>query len=190
MANADRPNGFKFAKSMTGASPATLVRRYEAGDRSSDTTNNHGDIYPGDPVKLSSGKVLPANSGDTILGVCVGVGTASEHGDTGMFNPDNLSKRHLNYDDDGYVWVIPAEGALFEAQTDSDLDLAPGSQADFSTDANESHGSRTTSLSSAEIVTSSNNDVEVVQDVTDPENDTSIANARHLVQFISTQHAQ
>lgn len=191
MANPDRPNGFRPVKSLTGAPVNMMLRKYEAADRSSDTTNNHGDIYVGDPVAYSSGKVVPANSGDTILGVAVGVGKdASDHGDVGMFNPDNLEQRYLAYDEEGYVWVAPAEGMLFEAQTDSDLDLVPGSQADFSTDANESHGSRTTGLSSAEIITATNNDVEVVENQTSPDNDVTIANARHLVQFVSTQHAQ
>ncbi len=191
MANADRPNGFVFAKSLTGHAPNGMIRRYEASDRSSDTTNNHGDIYVGDPVKFSSGKVLPANSGDTVLGVAVAVGKDSaDHGQSGPYNADNLEQRHLAYDEDGYVYVMPAEGNLFEVQTAADLDLVPGSTADISTDAGESHGSRTTGLSSCELVTVVNTDVEVVEDSEDPENDTTLTNARHLVQFTSTQHAQ
>ena len=34
MANIDRPNGFKPAKSLVGSDWTTLVRPYEAGDRS------------------------------------------------------------------------------------------------------------------------------------------------------------
>jgi len=189
MANVDRPNGFRPVKSLVGAPWTGLVREYDAGDRSADTTNNHGDLYIGDPVKLSSGAVLPANSGDTILGVVVGVGkTTNSFGVTRFFDPDNLGKRYLAYDESGVVAVVPAEGVLFEAQTATDLDLVAGSQADFSTDATEAHGDRTSGQSSAEIVTASNNDLEVVEDNTAPDNDTTLANARHYVQFLTTQH--
>lgn len=191
MANPDRPKGFSPVKSLTGHPINFMLRKYQAGDRSADTTNNHGDIHVGDPVKLSSGLVIPANSGDTILGVVVGVGTSDiDMGDEGMFNAATPEQRYLPLATSGYVWVCPAEGVLFEAQTAADLDLVPGSQADISVDANESHGSQTTGLSNVEIVTSSNNDIEVVEDVADPDNDTTLANARHLVQFVTTQHAQ
>ena len=184
MANVDRPNGFRPAKTYSGAPWNSLVRRYEAADRSSDTTNNHGDIYVGDPVALSSGKVIPANSGATIIGVCVGVGKdASEHGEVGMFNPDNLEQRYLGHAETGYVWVVPKEHVLFEVQTASDLDLVPGGTADITTDATEAHGSRTTGLSSCELTTSANADVTVVENVTTPNNDVTLANARHLVKF-------
>lgn len=191
MANPDRPNGFRPAKSLTGTPINLMLRRYEAADRSADTTNNHGDIYVGDPVALSSGKVVPANSGNTILGVCVGIGVdASDHGDVGMFDPSNLEKRYLAYNESGYIWVCPAEGVLFEVQTAADLDLVPGSAADISTDATEAHGSRTTGVSSCELVTSVNADVNVVQDVNNDENDTTLVNARHLVRFALTAFEQ
>ena len=191
MANPDRPSGFRPVKSLIGAPISMMLRKYTAGDRSSDTTNSHGDIYVGDPVALSSGLVVPANSGDTILGVVVAIGQGTvNHGDVGAFDPDNLMKRYLGYADSGYVWVCPAEGVLFEVQTASDLDLVPGSQADITTDANEAHGSQTTGLSSCELTTDSNHDVEVVETPVDNDNDPTIANARHLVQFVTTQHAQ
>jgi hypothetical protein len=169
---------------------SALIRKYTAGDRSSDTTNNHGDIYLGDPVKLSSGLVLPANSGDTILGVVVGVGEDSvDMGKQGPFNADNLEKRYLGHADSGEVWVVPAEGVLFEVQSASDLDLVVGDQADITTDATEAHGSRTTGISSVELTTDSNSDVEVVEIPDRPDNDPTLANARYYVQFVTTQHA-
>ena len=184
MANVDRPNGFRPAKTLSGSPWTGLLRRYEAADRSADTTNNHGDIYVGDPVALSSGKVVVADSGDTIIGVAVAVGKdASDHGEPGAFNPDNLEQRYLGLAEDGYVWVAPKEHILFEVQTAADLDLVAGSTADISTDATEAHGSRTTGLSSCELVTSSNADVTVVEDVTSPDNDVTLINARHLVKF-------
>lgn len=192
MANIDRPNGFRPAKSLTGAPITGLLRKYTAGDGSADATNAHGDIYIGDPVKLVAGLVLPANSGDTILGVVVGVGKASTFGDSGPFNPSNLEERYIGYADtaagDRDVWVCPAEGTLFEVQTATDIDLVAGSQADINSAAATAHGSQTTGVSNVELVVASNNDVEVVEDVTAPDNDTTLINARHFVQFLVTQH--
>jgi hypothetical protein len=169
------------------------VRRYQVDDVSSDTTNNHGDIYLGDPVKLVSGLVQVANSGDTILGVVVGVGLAGTFDVAAPFNPDNLTERFVRLEDTAtktyFVWISPAESALFEAQTDSDLDLVIGASADISTDAGEAHGSRLTSNSTAEIVTSSNADLRVVQTPAYPDNDPTLANARHHVIFARPQFA-
>lgn len=192
MANVDRPNGFRFAKSLTGQAPNAMIRFYTAGDRSSDTTNNHGDIYVGDPVKLVSGLVLPANSGDTILGVAVAIGKsgAINHGETGYFNADDLTERYAPLTAaTGYViGVMPAEGNIFEVQTAADLDLLQGATADISTDATEAHGSQTTGVSTCELVASSNADVKVVEQVTTPDNDVTLVNARHLVKFVTTEN--
>lgn len=186
MANADRPNGFRFAKSHLGAVQPQL-RRYEAGDRSSDTTNNHGDIYIGDPVKITSGKVFPANKGDTVAGVVVAVGkTTTSFGETQGFDPDNLGKRYLGHAETGYVWIVPAEGNLFEVQTSADLDLVEGSSADMNIVAATAHGSRTTGNSNVELGTASAVDVIVVEQDLSVDNDTSLANARHLVRFVNT----
>jgi len=191
MANIDRPNGFRFAKSLTGAPVSALARRIEAADRSADTTNNHGDIYLGDVIKLTSGKADVANSGDTVLGVVVGIGTDStEHGQVNAFNADNLEVRYLAADEAGYVWYIPAEQALFEVQTSADLDLDIGSSADLTTAAATAHGDRVTSRSTAELAAASNNDVKVVENVTTPNNDITLTNARHLVRFTTTEFAQ
>ena len=192
MANVDRPNGFKFAKSLTGAAQAPVIRLYTAADRSADTTNDHGDIYLGDPVAINaSGLVLPANSGDTILGVCVAVGRADgtiEHGEGILANADDLTERFAAHENTTgiIVGVVPAEGSLFEVQTAADLDLVHGSLADISTDATEAHGSRTTGKSTCELVTAVNNDVKVVEHVTTPDNDITLTNARHLVKFQTT----
>lgn len=184
MANVDRPNGFRPAKSLLGAPMTGLIRIYEAADRSADTTQNHGDIYIGDPVKLVSGKVLPANSGDTVIGVAVAVGVdASIFGEGGYFDPNNLGKRYLAYNEAGFVGVMPAEGVLYEVQSASDLDLVVGSEADTTVTASTTHGSRTTGVSSAELTTDSNSDVRVVEVVTTPDNDLASANARYLVKF-------
>lgn len=192
MANTDRPVGFRFAKSLSGTPVSAMIRKYTAGDRSSDTTNAHGDIYIGDPVKLVSGAVLPANSGDTILGVAVAVGSLTDttFGEEGYFNASNLQQTYLPLASTGIVAVIPAENNLFEVQTSADLDLVPGSAADISTDATEAHGNQATGISTCELVASVNADVKVVEDVTTPDNDTTLANAKHLVMFTTTTNAQ
>lgn len=189
MANVDRPNGFRVAKSLIGAPWNSLIRFYDAGDRSADTTNNHGDIYIGDPVKLVSGKVLPANSGDTILGVAVAVGVdASDFGDAGYYDPNNLEKQYLAASETGVVGVIPAEAAIFEVQSSADLDLVIGGLSDVTSAAATAHGSRTTGRSSVELKAAVNNDVKVVEFVTTPDNDTALANARYLVKFQTTEN--
>jgi hypothetical protein len=191
MANIDRPNGFKASKTLTGDSVVNMMRKYDAADRSADLTNNHGDIYLGDPVTLVAGKVQVANSGDTILGVAVASGNADDvqHGQQGYFNASNLETRFLAYDENGQVAVIPAEDHLFEIQTSVDLDLVPGSQADFNIAAATTHGDRVTSRSTTELVVAANNDVMVVEQIEDPTNDSTLANARHLVRFVTTQNA-
>lgn len=191
MANVDRPNGFRVAKSLIGAPWTSLIRFYEAADRSADSTNNHGDIYIGDPVALSSGKVVVADSGDTILGVAVAVGKDGSFvtdSPTGYYNPDDLTQQYASLADTTgvVVGVIPAEAAIFEVQSASDLDLALGDQADITNTAATAHGSRTTSRSSCELTTATNNDVRVVEFVTTPDNDTTLANARYLVKFNTT----
>jgi hypothetical protein len=190
MANVSRSMGFRPAKSLMGAPWWSLVRYYPAGNRSADTTNNHGDIYRGDPVKLSSGAVLPANSGDTILGVAVAVGTTtSTFGATGYYDPNNLGKMYLGFADTGVVGVVPAELALFEAEEATDLDLVQGSAADINSAAATAHGSRTTGWSSVKLVADSNHDVQVVEMVTSPDNDPTITAAKFLVKFTKTQNA-
>lgn len=190
MANVDRPNGFRPAKSLLGVPWSHLIRRYVAADRSSDTTNGHGHIGIGDPVTLSSGLVVPANSGAAVLGVCVGVGRqpAGMHGEVGPFNPDNLTKLYADLADATgvVIYVVPAEGVLFEVQSASDLDLTLGALADHSLVAGTAHMSTSTGLSTVELVAASDNDVRVVEFVTTVDNDTTLANARYLVQFVDT----
>lgn len=189
MANTQRAMGFRPIKSTIGAPWTGLIRFYNAGTRSSDTTNNHGDIYIGDAVKLSSGAVLPANSNDTILGVAVAVGvTNTTFGQTGYYNPNNLGQRYLGYADTGVVGVVPAEGMLFEVEQDASLTLVQGSLADITTAANGAHGSRTTGYSSVTLTTASNNDVQVVENVAGPNNDPTSNYGKFIVKFQKTQN--
>lgn len=190
MANVDRPNGLRPAKSLVGTPWTALVREYNA-DASRSTTNGFGNIYIGDPVTLEAdGNVTVAASGDEVLGVAVAVGKDSTtFGATGYYNADDLGQRYLAADTAGVVGVVPAELCLFEIQSASDLDLSIGALADVTTTAGTAHGSATTGFSSCELTTASNNDVKVVEFVKSPDNDTTLANARYLVKFQDTEHA-
>lgn len=190
MANVDRSYGFRPAKSLTGAPWVGLVRQYPA-DAARSATNNAGDIYIGDVVKIVSGVVLPAVTGDTVLGVVVAVGTTNTtFGPNGYFDPNNLGKRYLAYNETGIVGVVPAELALFDCVEASDLDKLQGGLADINmAAATTAHGSRTTGNSSTKLTTASNNDVQVVEQVTSPDNDPTLTAARYLVKFQKTQNA-
>ena len=182
MANTDRPNGFKASKTLNGSPVSAMIRKFTVAARA-DATNNHGDIYIGDPVKISAGGVVTvADSGATIYGVCAGVGIDNvEHGDTGMFKADDLETRYLPNATAGVIWVYPKENILFEIQSASDLDLTVNAPADITNTAGTAHGSQGTSQSNCELTTASNNDVTVVEMQTAPDNDTTLANARYLV---------
>lgn len=194
MANVDRPNGFRPMKTVSGAPVSGLIREYSVAARV-DATNNHGDIYIGDPVKISTaGVVEVADANDTtIIGVCVSVGTTSgiDHGEAGYFDATNLEKSYLAHDEAGVIGVVPAQDVIFEIQTASDLDLSPGEVADITNTAATAHGSRLTGQSSCELTTATGaGEVVVIEDNTSPNNDTSLANARHLVKFIDAVIAQ
>src|SRR5687767_9765258 len=131
MANPDRPRGFRPVGSASGGEytgPVFAVRSL-AADRSSDTTENHGDIYIGDPINIdTSGVVTPANSNVAVSGGAVGFGpsAAVQFGAVGsvnepamMFDPRDLTKRYLKYDELGYVYYVPVGGTFFEVQSAS-----------------------------------------------------------------------
>lgn len=195
MANPNRPRGFRPVKTKSGADYAGRIRAVYslAADRSSDSTNNHGDIYIGDPIQIdTSGVVTVANSNVAVSGVAVGFGHAStvNFGADGTayspappFDPSNLTKRYLAYNEAGWVYYVPVEDVLFEVQSASDLDLLVGSLADTNIAAATAHGSRTTGYSNAELTTASDNDVKVVEIVLAPDNDPTLTNTRYLVEF-------
>lgn len=191
MANPDRPNGFTPVKSLNGGAWTAHVRRVQMADTSADSGNNHGDIYLGDPIVLSSGLAIPFDSNDAdCVGVVVGVGVTSSgnpQNEAGPFNPDELTERFGNLTDSAtktiQIYYAPARDTVFEAQSDADLDLVIGSPADVSTDAGEAHGSRVTSRSTAEIVTNVNSDLKVVEIPEYPDNDSTLANTRYWVIF-------
>ena len=184
MANTDRPNGFRASKTLNGAPVSGMLRKLTVAARAdSGGTPDHGDIYIGDPVKMTAaGVVTVADSGQTIYGVVAGVGIDNvEHGETGMFKADDLETRYLPDTTAGFVWVYPKENVLFEIQSDSDLDLTVGALADITNTAATGHGVILTGVSNCELTTFANGDVTVVELQTAPDNDTTLANARYLV---------
>ncbi len=184
MANVDRPNGFRASKTLNGSPMSGMLRKLTVAARS-DSTNNHGDIYIGDVVKMTlAGVVTVADSGEIIYGVVAGVGVDNiEHGDTGMFKADDLETRYLPDATAGFVWVYPKENMLFEIQTSADLDLTVGELSDHNTTAATKHGEQGPGVSNVELEDGSNNDVTVVELVTRPDNDNTLTNARVLVQI-------
>jgi hypothetical protein len=189
MANPDRPNGFQPVGTIGGSPWIGRLRRYQFADRTADTTNNHGDVYVGDPVALSSGKLIAANSAATVCGVCVAVGTEeSVNNGIGPFDPSDLTIKYapLTQATGLYGWVCPVDDVIFEVQSASDLDLVVGSPADSNIVAATAHGSQTTGLSNAELTTASDNDVIVVDIPEYPDNDSTLANTRYHVRFLIT----
>lgn len=182
MANPDKPRGFKFAQTMNGSAAVGMLRKLTVAARA-DATGDHGDIYIGDPVKVSvAGVVTVADSGDVIYGVVAGVGEDNiDHGPTGMYKADDLEQRYLPNLSAGVVWVIPKENAVFEIQSDSDLDLTINAEADITNAAATNHGDQVTSQSNCEITTNVNADVTVITIVDTPDNDATLANTRYLV---------
>lgn len=195
MANVDRATGFRFAKSLTGVAPNAMLRKYAVTVNATRTALTDGSIGLGDAVTLNSaGVILPFTTGDTCLGVVAGVASGSgvEHGETGPFNPDDLTQRYLPETEAGAVWIIPANGNLFEVQA-SDIPAATvvADTADVTPDASATHVNTTTSNSIMEIAftTPTNNDVTVVEYDT-VENDTTLVDGKYIVQFNSVVFAQ
>jgi len=126
-------------------------------DTSADSTNDHGDIYVGTPIKLdASGLALPWESADTdCVGVCVGVGIVSDSASNqgGPFNPASLEKRFADSrtsDTISYlIYYAPAEDTVFEIQTSSTaLVVQLTDYVDINEVAATATGSRTAGLSS------------------------------------------
>jgi len=199
MANPDRPQGFKPSKTLSGAPVTGLIRKIAVAARTEGDT--HGDIYIGQPISVSNTGVVTGalSAGLDAIGVVVGVGVDNiEHGETGMWKADDLEARYLPDATAGYVWYVPINDVLFEIQTGADLDLSPGMGCDYgltTTDfvaTNENHGNTTTGHSIMEIssANATGGSLRVVEDVTSPDNDTSLTNARHLVAFTNGRFGQ
>jgi hypothetical protein len=182
MANVDRPNGFRFVKTLSG-SFQPVVRSVGVADAA--------DIFVGDALQLASGLAQKLAVGGECLGVAVGFGKKGTMNQefSGPFNPDNLMG--VYYDDsasthtDWVVYYIPAEDAIFAAQTDAAATLVVGEAQDII----DAGGDVTTGLSQMEIdadALTTTGDVVVVEIPNRVDNDVTLANAEYWVKFVKT----
>lgn len=182
MANVDRPNGFRFVKTLSG-SFQPVVRSVGVADGA--------DIFVGDAIALSSGLATKFTVGAECLGVVVGFGKKNTMSQevSGPFNPDSLMTAY--YDDsasthtDWLCYYIPAEDAIFAAQTDAAATLVVGEAQDII----DAGGDVTTGLSQMEIdadALTTTGDVIVVELPNRVDNDLTLANAEYWVKFVKT----
>lgn len=190
MANVDRDGGFRPRKNLYGSPWQGMMRK-------ANMTTNATDIYLYDPLEVDGAGAVAAAEGSTqdeIVGVAMGFGRhvpgtmGQDATETSYsFDPSDLELRWLDAsaitNAEFIVYFSPAYGVLYEVQTASDLDLDVFEAASFAAGA----GSTETGLSTAELdaeVTGTQADVMVIENVTSPDNDISLANAAHLVTFL------
>lgn len=184
MANVDRPNGFRPVKTISGAPLSSIVRTVGVADGA--------DIFVGDALQLSSGLAQRLAVEGVCIGVAVGFGKKNDMSliEGGPYNPDALTTRY--YDDsasthtDWVVYYVPAEDAIFEAQTDAAATLVVGEAQDIVVGS----GNTTTGLSDMEIDAdglTNDGDVVVVEVPDIVGNDITLANGRYWVKFVNTQ---
>jgi hypothetical protein len=183
MANADRPNGFRFVKGRNGSS-TPVIRSVGVADAA--------DIFVGDALQLSSGLAQKLAVEGECLGVAVGFGKKGTMNQefSGPFNPDNLMS--LYYDDsasthtDWVVYYIPAEDNIFAVQTAAAETLTVGLIKDLV----DGGGDTTTGISQMEIASgaaTNDGDLMVVEIPNRVDNDVTLANAEYWVVFVDTQ---
>lgn len=182
MANPDRPNGFTPVKTLSGAPVSSVIRAIGVADGE--------DIFIGDMVNLESGLADPMETDDAaVLGAVVGVGKKVGGQIVSAFDPGNLEVSY--YDDsasthtDYVVFYAPADDCIFEVQSNADLDLAIGDNADLV----DATGSSTTGRSRQEIGSSTNADFTVVEIPQYPDNDSTLANTRYWVMVTRAEQA-
>jgi hypothetical protein len=176
MANIDRPRGFTPVKHSDG-SPYR-------GETQTIQPKDGADIYIGDAITLDTGFADRFASGDTCLGVCVGVGKKDPN--TGYYasaaNPENLNE--IWYDDsdhthtDFVIYYVPAEGMVFECQSAIDASAAvKGTVYDVAIAAGVA------GRSGMELTTDSNHDLVVYEIPQKVGNDPTLIHASYHVYF-------
>jgi len=171
MANKDAPRGFRAVKTLSGRPVNAVVRSIGVTDGA--------DLFIGDMLNLESGLAAIGATNDTaFLGVAVGFGKVDADGiPLGPYNPDDLGTTY--YDDSASThteWVVyyaPVDDCVFEVQTNADLDLAIGDNADLVATA----GSTVTGRSAQEVGTSTNADFTVLELPHYPDNDNALIHA-------------
>lgn len=137
---------------------------------------------------------------DLVYGVIVGVGRPGESGsianDFGMFNPADLTTRHVTgaevtADSDGFVlYVCPAKDWIFEAQieaVDDELTVGDGGNVNaVDLGADEELGNTTTGICNYEVVmTATTPQLVLVGYPERPDSDTELAAAKGHFQFLT-----
>ena len=185
MANTDRPDGFRFVKSASGAPVSGMIRAIIPGA---------DDIFVGDPITITAGAAVQMAVEGECAGVCVGFGNVDDEGNLVALSPDNATKKFFDtsadVEADFRILYIPAEDAIFEAQFDDSEDIVIGEAYDIlATD-----GNSTTGRSQMEIngdAKTNDGDVVVVEAPTGPKYDQTSgeANKRVWVKFVDTELA-
>lgn len=182
MANVDRPFGMRVDGTITGYMTGR-ASQYEVTDGRDDK------IAIGQIVKFDgSGYVEPASPGDEVLGVVIGVGRDNEtHGETNLFDPDDLTNEGniLDTDETGIVLVADDPQMVFEVQAADDVtDLTVGSSYEFTnnTSMNETAGRAETEISDGTTDTN----LRVIAVSRTPDNDPTSEHANYRV--VLTNH--
>jgi len=177
MINPDRPSGFRFVKTLSGAPMVSVMRSVGVTDGE--------DMFKGDLINLTAnlGKVA-ATADTTFLGIAVGFGKRDPASGefAGAYNPDVLTT--IYYDDgasdsaDWRVFYVPLVDAIIEAQSDTALGLAIGDPCDLLT---TTAGVTATGISGQQVGANTNSDMYVVEIPPYPDNDSTLANTRYQV---------
>lgn len=184
MANADRPNGLRPVKTLSGAPMTGMIKYVPVADSDN--------LFIGDLFNLESGLADVAATDDAaLLGVCVGFGKVDGKGiPQGPYNPDNLMERYYNDGSNTHTdWVayyVPVIDVVFEAQTASALTFAIGATCDL---VDATGGNTTTGISTMELTSSTNADFTVVEIPKYVDNDHTLANGRYWVMVTRAEQA-
>ena len=187
MANVDRPDGFRFIKSLSGNPMNSLVRDVQPGS---------DDLYIGDPISITSGVAVQAAVEGIVAGVIVGWGSTDDDGNVVPLNQVHAEKKW--FDDsaetnaDWRVLYVPAENTIWEAQFDDSEDIVIGEGYDFLV---AGAGTSASGQSKFEIdgdAKTNDGDVVVVETPRGPKYDqaTGVANKRVWVSFVNTLAGQ
>lgn len=178
MANPDRPSGFRFVKTLSGAPVAAVMRSIGVTDSA--------DIFKGDMISLTTNLgVVSATNDATFLGIAAGFGKITQmQGEFGpALNPDDLTK--LYYDDsanthtDWRVFYVPVDDAIFEVQSDIDLNVSVGDTVDLLV---TTAGNADTGISGQQVgQATSNTDFLIIDIPPYPDNDSTLANTRYHI---------
>jgi len=156
MANVNKPNGFRFVKTLDGSPVAAMLRS---------AVPSTDDIFIGSAIKIASGVATEAATGDQIAGVMVGLGTVDGEGNLQAYDPADLGKNWFDtsadVEADYRIIYVPAENALFEVQADASADLLVGGLWDFAVGAGSAVTGRSATVLDDNVTT--NDDLQIIE---------------------------